>query len=85
MPYTEEDNRRMGEIADATLVADIKELTQMLEDKDLMAQLIVSGNRKADPDFVADQSPGLPARGGEGPSVQGLSIPEIAHACEGSG
>ena len=52
MPYTEEDNRRMGEIADATLVADIKELSQMLEDKDLMAQLMVSGKRKADPDFV---------------------------------
>jgi hypothetical protein len=48
MPYTEDDNRRMGEIADATARDAMNELAGLLSDQSFRAKLLDHDNVASD-------------------------------------
>jgi hypothetical protein len=51
MPYTAEDERIMGRIADRAVVNNISELYDMLGEKDPTTKLMASEHLEADSDF----------------------------------
>ena len=67
MPFTDEDYRRMGEIADASVVDAMTKLAGLLSNEDFKAKLLDHDNLETDPDFEwkigrREQPPRLPAR-----------------------
>ena len=51
MPFTDEDYRRMGEIADASVVDAMTKLAGLLSNEDFKAKLLDHDNLETDPDF----------------------------------